>query len=380
PANAAAEVSGRNANVSLRQRAVAGATWGFPLCILTLTRQGGGIIMDGRPLLQAPDCIAWNNARAKQGVQLDGGMTDVRHMCFVGDGRYQKGRTFQGNFHRNCDPLPDPMRSLKLPEPETCVRGPGGKAEKRHYPPSRLTRDRMDHPVCRQDRTSDACEALTLAFMNRQQVAELSRLSHRRLEDLKKLASSDNVDPWFYANDPSFERVTRTLTPGTYCGIDIAYGHIKMEPGTYFIKEAPLTVRRRAKLTAEGVTLIFTGPYAHLRVSDEASMRLVAPAEGPLAGVAIAEIRDTRPPNQVGAMNTRLTGRGGLMIIGLVYLPTQDLFFSGTGTGEQSSPLLQIVARRLTMADDAKLKIHFDPSAVGIPAAIAPARETCLIE
>lgn len=379
-ANAAASLTGRNANVQMRRRAVASATWGFPLCVLTMTNRHGGIMTDGNPTLHAPGCIAWNNNKKRNGVLLNGGETTFQHMCVGRDGSYKPGDTFVGEFNKNCDPLPDPMADLVIPEAGSCVRPINGKVEVRYHAPRRHTRNKRNHPACVVDRQSDACKAVNDAFLHKQQKIELSRTSHRNMADLKELARIDNLDPWFYQKDPTFETPTKTLKPGTYCGIDIAYGHVKMEPGTYYIKEAPMTLRRRARLTAEGVTLIFTGPYAHLRVSDEASMRLIAPEEGPLAGVAIAETKDTKPKNDKAAMNSRLTGMGELFIIGLVYLPTQDLFFSGTGTGEQSSPLLQIVARRLAMADDAILKIDFDPSSTDVPVAIAPKREARLVE
>ncbi|MEM1035659.1 MAG: Tad domain-containing protein [Pseudomonadota bacterium] len=379
-ANAAASVTGRNANVKMRRRAVASATWGFPLCVLTMTNRSGGIMMDGNPMLHAPDCIAWNNSKKRTGVQLDGGETTFQHMCVGKDGRYQSNKTFFGDFNKNCDPLPDPMADLVIPKAESCVRPANGKVEIRFNAPRRLTRNKRDHPACVADKESDACKAVNDAFLKKQQKIELSRTSHRNMEDLKELARIDNLDPWFYEEDPTFDNPTKTMKPGTYCGIDIAYGHVKMEPGTYYIKEAPMTLRRRARLTAEGVTLVFTGPYSHLRVSDEASMRLTAPEDGPLAGVAIAETKDTKPANEKAAMNTRLTGMGELFIVGLVYLPTQDIFFSGKGTGEQTSPLLQIVARRLAMADNAKLKIDFDPSSTDVPVAIAPTREARLTE
>ncbi|MEO1642614.1 MAG: hypothetical protein AAFR74_04705, partial [Pseudomonadota bacterium] len=378
--NAAAGITGRNANVQMRRRAVAGATWGFPLCVLTLTNRSGGIMMTGGPTLHAPGCIAWNNSNKRNGVMLDGGKTTFKHMCVGRDGRYKLSNTFFGEFNKKCDPLPDPMENMVIPAAGSCTRPASGRVEVRFNPPKRLTRNRRNHPACVADRQSQACKAVNDAFLHKQQKIELSRTGHRSMEDLKELARIDNLDPWFYEDDPTFEYPTKTLSPGTYCGIDIAYGHIKMEPGIYYIKEAPMTLRRRARLTAEGVTLVFTGAYAHLRISDEASMRLIAPEEGPLAGVAIAETKDTKPPSEKAAMNSRLTGMGELFIIGLVYLPTQDLFFSGKGTGEQSSPLLQIVARRLAMADNAVLKIDFDPSSTDVPVAIAPTREARLIE
>ncbi|MCH2456733.1 MAG: hypothetical protein MK186_01655 [Henriciella sp.] len=198
------------------------------------------------------------------------------------------------------------------------------------------------------------------------------------LSDFDLLALTDNLVNALYVLDRQFDMETDTLTPGTYCGLDIAYGHVRMQPGTYFIKGAPMTVTRKATVTAEGVTIIFTGPGAYLRVSDEARLDLSAPTGGPLAGIAVAERRNT-------ALNgapvvSRLTGRGALSIIGLVYLPTQNFFISGSGAGDQSSPLLQIVANRISLRDTGMLRIDFNPGKTDVPVAIQPARIARLIE
>jgi len=178
--------------------------------------------------------------------------------------------------------------------------------------------------------------------------------------------------------DRRYDLPTEKLTPGTYCGLDIAYGHVEMTPGTYFIKGAPMQVTRKATVTAEGVTLIFTGPGAYLRVSDEARMTLKAPTEGDLAGIAVAERRNTRTNGLPVA--SRLTGTGKLSIIGLIYLPTQNFFISGSGAGDQSSPLLQIVANRIAIRDTGRLRIDFEPGKTDVPVAIKPARIARLVE
>ncbi|MBK74667.1 MAG: hypothetical protein CME85_04120, partial [Henriciella sp.] len=124
--------------------------------------------------------------------------------------------------------------------------------------------------------------------------------------------------------------------------------------------------------------LIFTGPGAYLRVSDEARMTLKAPTEGDLAGIAVAERRNTRT-NGLPVVS-RLTGTGKLSIVGLIYLPTQNFFISGSGAGDQSSPLLQIVANRIAIRDTGRLRIDFEPGKTDVPVAIKPARIARLVE
>jgi hypothetical protein len=79
-------------------------------------------------------------------------------------------------------------------------------------------------------------------------------------------------------------------------------------------------------------------------------------------------------------MISLFTGQGKVSLVGLIYLPTQNFFFSGNGTGEQTSPLLQIVVNRLAMLNNSKLKIDFKPEKTSIPVLIEPRREARLIE
>jgi hypothetical protein len=200
----------------------------------------------------------------------------------------------------------------------------------------------------------------------------------------------DNVDPALYADDVYYNIPTKTLTPGTYCGLDIAAGHVEFKPGTYFIKDGPLTVRRRATLSGEGVTIVLSGENAYFGIMDEARLNLEAPAEGSLAGFALIE--DKAPayssaassydnlPQLVGRPRSRLTGSGAINAIGTIYLPRHDFHVTGDGAGDQTSPLLQIVANTVRMSDNGEIKIKFDPDKTKVPVGIKPERTARLIE
>ena len=79
-------------------------------------------------------------------------------------------------------------------------------------------------------------------------------------------------------------------------------------------------------------------------------------------------------------MVSRIAGDGTASLIGLIYLPTQDFFFSGNGTGDQSSPLLQIVVNRVALVDGSKLNIDFKPSQTTVPVIIEPERTARLVQ
>jgi hypothetical protein len=57
PTNAAASLVGRNANVAVRSRAVADATWGFPLCLLALSETGEAFTTSGNAAFASKNCI-----------------------------------------------------------------------------------------------------------------------------------------------------------------------------------------------------------------------------------------------------------------------------------------------------------------------------------
>ncbi len=197
------------------------------------------------------------------------------------------------------------------------------------------------------------------------------------LEVAQILGILDNLPEDLYAGDSQSAVAGLTLTPGSYAGMDIASGHVRLAPGVYHIVGAPLTVRRKATLTAEGVTFVLHGDDATIAVLDEARAILVAPEDGPTAGFSVAENRRTTLTGQ-RAERSRFTGSGRVEMVGTIYLPRQQLSITGRGAAEQSSPLLQVVADNLEMANEGALRIDFDPSATRVPVTIKAAREARL--
>ena len=189
----------------------------------------------------------------------------------------------------------------------------------------------------------------------------------------------------------------------------------------------PLTVRRRGTLSGEGVTIILSGKTATFSVLDEARLTLSAPTGGDMAGFALVEDvarhdaeqgsngggtkfprfpntgedenenEDENEDNKQSSFRTssfswssssssrkrplrsRLTGSGTINAIGTIYLPHHEFQVSGSGAGEQASPLLQIVANRIVMKENGKLNINFDLTKTQVPAGIKPARFARLV-
>lgn len=445
PVNAAAGLTGRNANIDITRRAVASATWGFPLCILSLASSKPGFITKNSVELNAGDCIIWSNSSGRRSAHLKDGQVTANYLCAHGDIRRGRNAVVNGKTAEDCDELPDPMADWDPPTAGNCVGATSfqppksfvnngrGAPELDKYNtefyggPALMLNTRLDtqnsptkevfwgkklerrYQEIDRSSSADNCHSHAGAehFHCHKKNKQLGEVDHRDYKvtryvpeggedsyatvkearasgeagivDFDDLARIDNLADWEYARDTNFRPVTDTMMPGTYCGIDISWGHVKMQPGVYFIKGAPLKVSRRAKLTADGVTLIFTEPGAYLRVSDEAEFNISAPIDGDTAGIAIAEDRNTRDPSD-GNMISRLSGEGAASIIGLIYLPTQDFFLSGAGTGDQASPLLQMVVNRVAMRGESKLNIDFEPGNTSVPVVIQPEREARLVE
>ena len=62
----------------------------------------------------------------------------------------------------------------------------------------------------------------------------------------------------------------KTLNPGTYClGLHIYDSQVKLNPGTYIIKDGPLTIGHNSSVVGDGVTFVFTGEDSLLYTYEE---------------------------------------------------------------------------------------------------------------
>jgi hypothetical protein len=401
PVNYFSRFTGKASTVPVRRRAVASSTWGFPLCMLALSDlDHTGLSLKHLARLESNGCIVWSNASGRSSMAMDGGRAEAKSFCTAGRVDRSHRASVSPLPEQNCQVIPDPLADWVAPKPGACEPDPdfrpplsirraaerllgSEKSKKSKKRKKHRGRDDDDDDDDDDDHDDDegGCRA-SCKNTDHDHYCGGQGPDHEGtgagLSDFDLLALTDNLLASLYALDRQYDQPTDTLNPGTYCGLDIAYGHVRMNPGTYFIKGAPLEVSRKATLSAEGVTIILTGPNAYFRVGDQARMTLKAPAEGPLAGIAVAERRNTRVSGM--PVVSRLTGTGAMSIIGLLYLPTQNFFISGSGAGDQSSPLLQIVANRIALRDNGELRIDFEPGATDVPVAIKPARIARLIE
>ncbi len=396
---------GHNANVSINREAVASATWGFPLCILGLNGSGSGLTLSGMANLTADNCVIWTNSTGSRSMDFSGGDATTKFFCAAGRAPVTGGTQLTPRPTENCDIIPDPLGDWRAPAAGTgevvtslSVTSQDPRALLRELQRLFLNRDlklafrAIDSALRTGDPLPDsAVKLITLSFNAVLATSPTARALLKRdgtfrngpavgltpLEVAQILGIIDNLDPSGFGSDPYVTNPTQTLVPGTYIGLDISRGHVRMQPGVYHILDAPLIVRRKATLSGEGVTIIFHGQDATFSVTDQARATLSAPTDGETAGLLLAQ--DSRDAISGKPPRSRLTGSGSVSLIGTVYLPHHSFAITGDGAADQTSPMLQIVADSVNVSDNGALKIVFNQSETEVPAKIKPARNARLL-
>jgi hypothetical protein len=403
PVNPAARLVGRTANVAIKRTAAATATWGFPLCILALNEVGGGLETSGNTSLVADNCVIWTNSKRGDSMQFAGGSARTKYFCAAGNAAVS-GASVTPNPHENCDPIPDPLVDWLPPSPGTPTAAPaevriaapsallqqtslmasafpnlvqsGGGSGSSNSGPGNANMTQAQAIAAAEDQMASS----PLPIINEDGEFLTGPAADMTVEELLQVTGDlDNVDKDAYEDDQYKSSATLTMSPGTYAGLDISAGHVRFQPGVYHIVGAPLIVRRRATLSGQGVTIILHGDHATFSVLDEARLNLTAPETGVTAGFVLAENKALKLSNTTKPQRSRLTGSGMISAIGTVYLPRQQLSITGDGAADQASPLLQIVADRVDMADQGALKIIFDTSKTDVPVKILPERTARLV-
>jgi Flp pilus assembly protein TadG len=404
PANPAAKMAGRNANIGIARKAKASATWGFPLCVLALNESGTGLMISGAANLVAENCIIWSNSKSGTSMAFEGGRAEAKYFCAAGN-TAQSGGQVSPTPHEQCAPMPDPLDDWVAPAPgqaasppaEIAIKSPDALLQQAAMFVSMYLKAVQTYGSAGSGLSNSGQGNNTLSQIQALQIVE-DQMSDSpfpivndqgeflsgpakgmTLEELLQVSGDlDNVEPSAYANDVYKESPTLTLQPGTYRGLDIRAGHVEMRPGIYHIVDAPLIVRRRATLSGDGVTIVFHGEFATLNVLDEARLNITAPTDGETEGFVVAENRHTNS-GSAEPLRSRLTGSGRVEAIGTIYLPRQLISITGDGAADQASPLLQIVAQDVELTNQGGLRIKFDTSKTDVPAKILPQRSARLL-
>ena len=164
-----------------------------------------------------------------------------------------------------------------------------------------------------------------------------------------------------------------TLDPGTYCdGLSISgNSNVTLNPGVYVIKDGPLIVSGTASLTGQYVGFYLTGGGSLFNFMAQTSIDLVAPRDGPLAGLLFME--DSSAP---GMRMHQIRSNNARQLLGTIYLPKSILQVDANAPVADQSAYTAIVVMRLWLKEGPTLVLNSDYSAtdVPVPSAIAGGR------
>jgi hypothetical protein len=143
-----------------------------------------------------------------------------------------------------------------------------------------------------------------------------------------------------------------TLRPGVYCaGLEIdGNSDVKLEPGTYVIKDGAFRVLSNAKLRGDGVTFYLTGREALLQFDSNAKLKLSAPTSGPMAGVLFFQDR------AFGGVH-RWNSTSPFKLTGTIYLPQATLVSASPSRMTPLSSCNVVIVRWLGFTSDSGVSI-----------------------
>lgn len=328
PTNAAAGMTGRNANVQINSRAVAQATWGFPLCLLSLAEDDQGLTLTGSGELKAPNCAIWSNSRDFDGIYIDGSAKATsRSMCSAGGASGGSVALASPRPSTKCAPIPDPVASWEPPEIGSC----------------------------------DTIGGFTFSQAN---------------------GASADLSPGVFCGGLWAARDKVHLKPGTYY---IKDGPLVLNGADELIGDGVTFIMsgRNASVSISGsgilrLTAPTSGEFAGIALAEDRTTR----KESLIAALAAARssTRTTTTSTEPEELVSKVTGNGQIHIEGLIYLPNQTIEITGNGWGEKSSPYLQVIANRIRITQQGALYIDFNPSETSVPIVIEPTREARLVE
>lgn len=323
PTNAAAGMTGRNATVEIRSRAVAMATWGFPLCLLALAEDGQGLTLTGAGDLTAPNCAIWSNSSASDGIYIsESAQAITRSMCSVGGASGGSVALAKPRPSTKCEPIPDPVADWVPPEIGRC----------------------------------DTIGGFTFT---------------------KGSGISADLSPGVFCGGLWATEDKVTLKPGTYY---IKDGPLVLNGEDELIGEGVTFIMsgRNASVQISGdgilrLTAPTSGPFAGIALAEDRTTR----KESLFAAFAARRSGTTAVAEE---LVSTIKGNGQIHIEGLIYLPNQTIEITGSGWGKKSSPYLQMISKRIQITELGGLYIDFNPSGTSVPVVIEPTREARLVE
>lgn len=132
-----------------------------------------------------------------------------------------------------------------------------------------------------------------------------------------------------------------TLSPGVYCGgLQITNGAaVTLSSGVYVITGGKLTVNQNATMQGNQVGFFLAGDQSQLDIDIDSSINLVAPADGPMAGILFFEDRNAKPNHK-----HLLGSRNAPQLLGTLYFSQGQLSIGAPSPGPYDNQLAMEIA------------------------------------
>ncbi len=134
-----------------------------------------------------------------------------------------------------------------------------------------------------------------------------------------------------------------------FCGGLTLSGAVSFAPGLYIVDGGVFKINASTLVTGTGVTFYLTGG-ASLSYNGGATIHLIAPSSGPLAGLLFFADRD-----DVGVAH-KINGNSDSKLNGAIYMPSGDIDYNGNFSG--GGGCTQIVTRRVTFSGNSSLEVN----------------------
>lgn len=156
----------------------------------------------------------------------------------------------------------------------------------------------------------------------------------------------------------------RSLFPGTYCGGIRIEGnsHVTFQPGVFVIKDGPFEVVDSAKVVGDHTGFFLTGANAVLNFEGNTSIDLVAPKDGPMAGLLFFEDRTVSAGNE-----HIINSNDARVLLGTIYLPRGTLRVAANAPVADQSAYTAIIVDMLQLDAGPDLVLHSDYGATDVP-------------
>lgn len=141
------------------------------------------------------------------------------------------------------------------------------------------------------------------------------------------------------------------MAPGRYCGdITVKGSNVTFDPGTYILDGGSLKTNSGADFVGSDVTFIFTGSPVNtiggVDMNGNTSAVLSAPTSGQYQGMLF--VQDPDAPYRSASNKSKFNGGANLLLDGVIYFPSTDMFFSGGADADPSC--MQIFAATVSFS------------------------------